>query len=126
MEHPVNEAATVAAMQRAMDGTGPPVSIPFAMISSWVDAFAADRRIGGGGFGEVFVGVVRDTATQTFVGVAVKKLLPVRLQGQELEEWKQDSVVRVSCELFMFIIIVKFTFSRATSLVHADLCQERS
>jgi hypothetical protein len=94
----MNEAATVAAMQRALDGTGPPVSIPFAMISSWVDDFAAERRIGGGGFGDVYVGVVRDTASQTYVGVAVKKLLPVRLQGPELEEWKHDSVVRVSRE----------------------------
>jgi hypothetical protein len=93
---PMNEAAIVAAMQRAMDGTGPPVSIPFAIISSWVDSFAAERRIGGGGFGDVYVGVLMDRSTQTFMGLAVKKLLPVRLQGQELEEWKQDSVVRVT------------------------------
>jgi hypothetical protein len=87
----------VAAMQRAFDGTGPPVAIPFATISLWVDAFAADRRIGGGGFGDVDLGVIRDSVHRSFLGVAVKKLKPntMRFQGRELEEWKEDCVVRL-------------------------------
>ncbi len=70
------------------------------------------------GFGEVFLGVVAVPAGvgpggaasvqaamgPACVGVAVKRLAPVRLQGGELVEWKQDALVRcIYLCLFSFV-----------------------
>jgi hypothetical protein len=136
----MDEATIVNSLLRALtDEQGAPVAIPYvhaasnlpdtrtrfptltfrtrryASLRAWTDDFAAARRIGGGGFGEVFVGVAaipagdrsagpaagaalvdaagQPVASTSFLGLAVKRLAPVRLQGQELIEWKQDALV---------------------------------
>jgi hypothetical protein len=77
----------------------------YSLLRVWTDDFAANRRIGGGGFGEVYLGVVaipdgvgpggvgHELDDPACVGLAVKRLTAVRLQGQELAEWKQDALV---------------------------------
>jgi hypothetical protein len=73
--------------------------------------------MGGGGFGDVFLDVAavpgtgpggtawQPAATPAFLGVAVKRLSPVRLQGQELVEWKQDALV---CVIFLYFFCFSF------------------
>ena len=58
---------------------------------------------GAGPGGAAQAGAADQPPRPTFVGTAVKRLAPVRLQGQELVEWKRDALVR-SCAVSVFFV----------------------
>jgi serine/threonine protein kinase len=74
-------------------GDGPPVEVPAELVKRWTNNF--ERKIGEGAFGDVFEGILADSANQRQAHVAVKRLKPeIRLQGDENEQRAAVSSIR--------------------------------
>ena len=77
-------------MFRAADGDQVP-NVPYDMVAAMTCHFAADKKIGEGGFGDVYQGAIGDPVTRRYVPVAVKVLRDVQLAGADLELFHRDA-----------------------------------
>jgi serine/threonine protein kinase len=97
------ERVMVEAINAVIDSKGPLPNIPYNLLLDWTDNFSENRKLGSGGFGEVFEGRFPfKTANGNIGQVAIKRLSPAlqnNMDYRTVKNLREESMISFRREI---------------------------